>query len=210
MLQPPASPRRNVQSLSTATQREMGLALSRFGTALRWALSHDPSLPPAKRRLRRRQVMLDQEVQGRLLGRVIAYWAIAFTSMGVGNWSWSLWTQDTPPTLGQAFQIMVPGGVLSAILLPVLMADMLRLSNRFVAPVFRLRNALKCLELGDRPGPLLLRRNDLWWDLTARFNALMGRLFIQERLGSMRESDLQPEDSGATENREQDLPCRNR
>jgi hypothetical protein len=151
--------------------------------ALRSAIGGDSNKPPsASVRFRRRQVMLDQDVQGRLLGRLLWYWLAIVLAVGVGNWCWSLIVDSVPRSLESSFRQILPGVIGSMFIIPLLMANLLRLSNRFVAPVIRLRNALKCLELGDRPAPLALRQHDFWWDVTARFNQLLTRLAVRRCL----------------------------
>ena len=129
--------------------------------------------------LTRRQVMLDQQVQGALITRVILYWITCqlTTALLYGIWCQGLEPTDEPArSVGSAVLSLLPALLGSLLVLPLVLADVLRLSQRFVAPVWNLRNALKRLELGDAVSPLELRRGDYWHDLLGRFNQLLPRL----------------------------------
>ncbi len=123
--------------------------------------------------------MIDQQVQGALIGRVLLYWFACQAAMVIGLLGWSVGTaQPGVPALSVAERLrpLVPALIGSQLLLPLVLADFLRLSNRFVGPIWNLRNAMKCVELGDEVSPLQLRRADFWPDLLERFNRLLPRL----------------------------------
>jgi hypothetical protein len=125
---------------------------------------------------RREQLMLDQLVQGVLIRRVVLHWLLCLLSTGLAAWVWAVWTEaEGASPLGTLRQIW-PALVGSLLALPLAIADMLRTSNRFVGPVLRLRNAMKCLVLGDWIEPLRPRQGDFWADLMERFNQLQQQL----------------------------------
>jgi len=64
------------------------------------------------------------------------------------------------------------GPALSAtlILLPIVMMDALRMSNKFVGPVMRLRGGLRDLAEGRPAQPLNFRDDDFWRDMATDFN----------------------------------------
>ena len=134
----------------------------------------DP-LRPWNRRLPRRQLMLDQEVQGVLIGRVTSYWLSCLGSVIISSLCWSIWTDGTAADGWTVIGRLLPGMIGSLMFLPLVLADALRFSNRFVGPIFNLRNALKRIQLGDDVPPLQPRRGDFWGDLTWRFNQLIMR-----------------------------------
>ena len=127
----------------------------------------------------RRQVMIDQQVQGALIGRVLLYWFICQAAMVIAWCAWSVLTAPhgvPAPFDRRTNSAADPRAIGSQLVLPLVLADFLRLSNRFVGPIWNLRNAMKRVELGDPVVPLELRRADFWSDLLGQFNRLLPRL----------------------------------
>lgn len=120
----------------------------------------------------RRQIMVDQPVQGVLTARVAIYWGMGMGATLFSGWIWQFWyPSDSESSL-------FPTGLLPAVIgslavLPLAIVDMIRVSNRFVGPVHSLRNQLKCLSLGDSVRPLELRKGDYWNDLVRQFNEVV-------------------------------------
>ncbi|MCA9167740.1 MAG: hypothetical protein KDB23_08730 [Planctomycetales bacterium] len=130
---------------------------------------------PWDRRIPRQQLMLDQSVQGGLIGRVTSYWLCCLGSVIISSLCWSIWTEGSTADPWTVIGRLLPGLLGSLMVLPLVLADILRFSNRFVGPIFNLRNALKRIQLGDDVPPLEPRRNDFWGDLTWRVNQLIMR-----------------------------------
>jgi len=90
-----------------------------------------------------------------------------------------------------------PGLVASLVLLPVALMDVLRLSNRFVGPVGRLRKGLKDLASGNRTEPLLFRDDDFWRDMAGDFNEVAAKLAVAaSREPAQTERIEEPADAG--------------
>lgn len=134
------------------------------------------SQQPPRPSYARRQVMLDQAVQGQLLFRVTAYWWICLFASVLATWAWKQLTGDASASLYDVAIMAIPGAVGSLAFLPLVWADTLRWSNRFVGPVFSLRNALKRLEWGDWVSELKVRQGDHWSDLVDGFNRVLRRI----------------------------------
>ena len=120
----------------------------------------------------RRQIMIDQPVQGLLTARVAIYWALGMGATLFSGWVWQFWypagsEKSLFPTE------LLPAVIGSLVVLPLAIVDMIRVSNRFVGPVHSLRNQLKCLSLGDSLEPLELRKGDFWNDLVCQFNEVV-------------------------------------
>jgi hypothetical protein len=64
----------------------------------------------------------------------------------------------------------------SVLVLPIVMMDVLRLSNRFVGPVTRLRAGMKDLAAGRPVKPLNFRNDDYWRELAVDFNEAAARV----------------------------------
>jgi hypothetical protein len=128
---------------------------------------------------RRTTFFIDREVQGSLLLRTAVYWLFCLLSVCLMLICWSAY--NGPPRrfvdlATECFFRYAPGLVASLVLLPIVMIDVLRLSNRFVGPVMRLRGALKSLAGGQPAKPLNFRDDDFWRELAADFNQVAARL----------------------------------
>lgn len=129
-------------------------------------------------RLPRRQIMIDQEVQGALIARVVWYWLGCEATVLLLHVLWRLSSgsaADPLPATTRALWELLPALLGALLVLPVVIVDVLRLSNRFVGPVWNLRNALKRTELGDAVPPVPRRPADFWPDLLERVNRLLSQ-----------------------------------
>lgn len=116
----------------------------------------------------RRQVITDQTVQGELLFRALIYWFLCLTTILLMVLGWSLWS-GPPRTFVQVVQdtLVVSAPVVfgSVVLLPIVLIDVLRVSNRFVGPIRQVRYVLKQLSSGEKARRVYLRQGDFWQDL---------------------------------------------
>ncbi len=121
---------------------------------------------------RRRRLFLDS-VQTTLMLRVVAYWFFCLLAAALMACCWIAWAEP-PASSGELFAraLRVYGPVLGAttLLLPLVVMDVLRLSNRFVGPVYRLRHALRQAAHGEAVAPIQFRDNDYWRDVAEDFN----------------------------------------
>lgn len=142
------------------------------------------SSPRRSRRLHepRRQIMLDQSVQGTLMKRVTTYWFLCLAAVILASWIWNTFLNPGLTVQGWAKEHLVPlvvPMVGSLVLLPLAWADMIRLSNRIVAPVHSIRTAIRRLLLGDDVPPLVSRPDDFWPDVTKQFNRLTSHTTLE-------------------------------
>jgi hypothetical protein len=122
---------------------------------------------------RRSIFFIDREVQTALMLRVVVYWMFCLLSISLMLICWSAY--KGPP---QRFLDLVAdlyyryGPALSAslMLLPIVLMDVLRMSNRFVGPVLRLRRGLRDVAEGRPAQPLNFRDDDFWRDMATDFN----------------------------------------
>ena len=82
---------------------------------------------------------------------------------------------DPLPATTRAVWDLLPALLGALLVLPLVIVDVLRLSNRFVGPIWNLRNALKRTELGDPVPPVPRRPADFWPDLLERVNRLLSQ-----------------------------------
>lgn len=132
---------------------------------------------------KRKQLLVDRDVQGTIIKRVLIYAAccilfvivpllIAYT---INNPS-ELFYENLPNVwaqTGYAITVM-------AVTVPLVIMDILRLSNRFVGPIFRLRREISMLAAGEEVRPLKFRDGDYWQDLADSLNKIAQRLQANE------------------------------
>ena len=128
---------------------------------------------------RRRIFLIDSQVQGALMMRVVAYWIYCLFTISMLLIWWDLFAG--PPrqfmlVLADVYQRFAPAAAASLLILPLVVMDLLRLSNRFAGPARRLRNALSELGEGKEVRPLLFRDNDFWQETAAEFNRVNDRI----------------------------------
>ncbi len=131
----------------------------------------------------RRQFFTDRWVQGGLISRAVIYWiycVVAVTSLVL---TWSILSH---PMAGfsdhwkKMWEHFIPAAVASLFLLPIMALDMVRFSNRFAGPVFRLRNAMRRAAEGENVPPVTFRKGDYWQGMAEEFNELMLRVRANE------------------------------
>jgi hypothetical protein len=132
---------------------------------------------------KRRKLFIDIEVQVALMWRVVLYWGAFAVAVMLMQFCWIVFT-DRPTSsldlLQRSLTACGPALFASAVLIPLVIVDCLRLSNRFVGPIFRLRRALRDLSQGLPAQPIVLRRDDYWRELADDFNRLVERHAEQE------------------------------
>jgi hypothetical protein len=68
-----------------------------------------------------------------------------------------------------------PAAIASLLLLPLVTFDLLRLSNRFAGPMFRLRRSLHDLAQGRPVAEVRFRHGDFWQEFADDFNTVAAR-----------------------------------
>lgn len=130
-------------------------------------------------RFQRKTYWVDRKVQGALVARTVSYWLLcmfAVTSVlliyrvltGPARVFYThfddLWFQHSPVAI-----------TLFAIL-PLVIVDTIRMSNRFAGPVFRMRRVLAQLAKGETVDPIQFRQGDYWQEMAADLNKVIARL----------------------------------
>lgn len=121
----------------------------------------------------RRQLMIDKSVQMEVIARAILYFLVAFLYF-TGVIFCTQWMSDPETPFFQHLIRFAGDAVLWApalfLVAPLLVYDILRLTNRFVGPVYRIRTALQGLAEGEAGRPLKFRDDDYWTELCDPFN----------------------------------------
>lgn len=130
-------------------------------------------------RVRRQLLMVDPKVQGALLTRVVYYWMIGVAVIGLLIGFQVMIESQTAPlsaAFGRVLAQYGPALIASLILLPVILFDCLRVTNKFAGPLLRLRREIRNLAEAAPTSPLKFRKNDLYDELADDFNRLADRV----------------------------------
>jgi hypothetical protein len=127
--------------------------------------------------VQRKRLFVDPQVQGALLYRAFMYWLVCVGLMTAMLACWQVFT-GPPQTLLQVFSTLwfnyAPALVVAALVLPLILLDVVRISNRFVGPVYRLRNGMRRLARGELVAPMKFREGDFWLEFADEFNNILG------------------------------------
>lgn len=128
---------------------------------------------------KRKQLFVDPKVQGALILRVALYWVVCLVTITLMLLCWQIVTgparmfsvhfQDISLQFGPAL-------VASLVLLPLVMYDVVQMSNRFCGPLIRLRRCMRALARGEDVKPISFRDDDFWREFAQEFNALAVRM----------------------------------
>lgn len=135
--------------------------------------------------LKRQQIFIDRAVQGELVLRTILYWTACLLAMTFTIVIWSLWAQQEQPLAtvwDQLTSQLGPALMAAVMLLPVVIVDSIRLSNRFAGPLYRCRAAMRRLSAGETIERIEFRHDDFWREFAEDLNRL------NEELQQLRES----------------------
>lgn len=143
----------------------------------------------------RRKFLVDRHVQGSLVSRAARYWLLSLFVVGaltVLGWIFVspgvevlVNMRDQFPSLLGALLVSLAA---SMIVLPVLLYDLVKHTNRFAGPIYRLNRVMRDAAAGLPVEPLQFRTGDYWEEMAQSFNRILERL--QEQQVSTNESDV--------------------
>lgn len=148
----------------------------------------------------RKRLFVDPRVQGALVMRVVLYWIVCLITITLMLLCWRILTGPARFFYTQFDDMWFhfgPALVASFLLLPLVIVDIVRLSNRFVGPLLRLRRSLRALARGEDVEPIQFRDGDFWQEFAEEFNALLARVQELSRAASQpADAGTQPADAG--------------
>ncbi len=128
---------------------------------------------------KRRQLFVDPKVQGALILRVALYWVVCVVTITLMLLCWRIITGPAR-MFYLHFEDMWfhygPALIASFLLLPLVIYDVVQMSNRFCGPLFRLRRSIRALARGERVEPISFRDGDFWLEFAQEFNSLAVRM----------------------------------
>jgi len=136
------------------------------------------SLTKKQKKSLRRHLFVDPKVQGALVLRVILYWFVCLIAISLMLLCWRIVTGPARMFYSHFDDMWFfygPAAVASLLLLPLVIVDVVRLSNRFAGPLLRLRRSMRALARGEQVEPIRFRDNDFWQEFAAEFNAVVDR-----------------------------------
>ena len=94
---------------------------------------------------------------------------------------------DPPPRFGDVIPKMWfeygPVMVCGLVLLPLVLIDLTRMSNRIVGPIHRLKGALHKLANGEITEPINFRDTDFWKEIAEDFNRVVAQQTVLQKRG---------------------------
>lgn len=127
----------------------------------------------------RKRILVDPELQTQLALRVIVYWGMCIATVVLILICWRVVSGPVRPFyrhLGELWFHIGPALAASFVVLPIVVIDVIRVSNKFVGPLLRLRQSVRSLAAGQDVEPLRFRKGDFWRSFADDFNALVSRI----------------------------------
>ncbi|MDH3718754.1 MAG: hypothetical protein OES79_11600 [Planctomycetota bacterium] len=126
----------------------------------------------------RKRFFVDRKVQGALLVRTSLYWAFCLAAIAIMLLIWRSLAAAEPfwMQFDEIWFRHAPIVIVSALLLPLLLIDVVRTSNRFAGPMFRLRRYMRDVAAGQDVTPIKFREHDYWAEFADEFNAMVQHL----------------------------------
>ncbi|QDU38974.1 hypothetical protein Mal4_33060 [Maioricimonas rarisocia] len=129
---------------------------------------------------RRKARYIDREIQGAILLHVTRQWltylCVTFVFLTVVRFMFAGPGETIRSHFAAVWSDHAIFYIAAAMMLPAFLNDVIKLSHRFVGPVFRVRSELKRIAAGEQVKPIKLRKHDLWVGLADDFNAALERL----------------------------------
>jgi hypothetical protein len=139
--------------------------------------------------LEREQLIVDKRVQGALLWRVVVGWML--TGLIVTTTIYLAWPTSPQSTSGAAstgvaigelpLAPLLWGWTTAGLLLPLLLWNMARLSNRISGPICCLHASLRHWVSGQNVEAVQIRRQDFWCETIQQYNELQSQYKPQGR-----------------------------
>jgi hypothetical protein len=131
---------------------------------------------------KRSQLLIEPSVQRTLIRHAIGYWLCCALTLEFLNLAWQI---STGPEQRSFWAYLLSQSLLEScvrlalgttLVLPFVIWDMLKLSNRFAGPIYRMRRALREVAEHGRTGTVHLRKDDFWHELAEELNAALATL----------------------------------
>jgi len=123
----------------------------------------------------RTRFYVDYRVQGALMVRIVLYWLTCLLTIVLVLLGWGMIADPIRPLntrLTELWTVHGSAAVASLLVLPAVVFDLLRVTNRFAGPMFRLRRSLHDLAQGKPVLDVRFRQGDFWQEFAEDFNTV--------------------------------------
>jgi len=146
----------------------------------------------------RKHIFVDPKVQGALVVRVMLYWMVCLFTIMLMLLCWRIVVSGPtrPPHahLEEMWFLYGPAVIASFVLLPLVIVDIIRTSNRFAGPMLRLRRSMQQVARGEQVEPLEFRKGDFWHDFAEDFNGVARRIELEAAQSSPEDDEHEEEE----------------
>ena len=128
---------------------------------------------------RRSRFFVARPVQGALIIRFVGYWGMyCLLSVVVGIVITYFGNVITGSQMGvrESLKNQIPFLISAFVLMPILVNDLVRFSQRFTGPICHLQNEIRRFNSGEEIEPIRFRKADFWQDLPVEFNEFVQKL----------------------------------
>jgi hypothetical protein len=125
------------------------------------------------------QIFIDRRVQGVLVLHTLAYWAVCLLMQQLVVFLFVLATSSSDSVHINGTRVLwhIQVSIMASLaIMPLIVLDIVKLSHRWVGPIFRLRTSLHALSLGEPVPPVRFREGDFWQDLALDLNVVTAEL----------------------------------
>ena len=126
--------------------------------------------------IRRRQLLVDAKLQGALILQVTLYWFYCLLTVAMLALIWIVFVKRPLSSVDLFQELWMscgPALLGSVLLLPLVLMDCVRISNRFAGPVLRIRREMKALAEGKVSRSVQLRDGDFWLEFAEDWNQVL-------------------------------------
>jgi hypothetical protein len=130
-------------------------------------------------KFKRKQWLVDKQVQKGIIVRQLVYWALCMLFITLPLAIFQTWLEPEQMLMAHAFMVWKshwPVFLTLTCLLPFGMYDIMRFSNRFAGPIYRLRRELRAFAETGSMRSIKFRDHDFWTDLADGVNLLTARI----------------------------------
>jgi hypothetical protein len=149
----------------------------------------------------RKRLFVDPKVQTALMARVAVYWCLCIATSALILLAWNI-VNAPDGSFFSFFRFDLLWNQYAAVMfvaaamLPIMLLDVLQLSNRFVGPLFRVRRSLRALAGSEYVAPIQFRKKDFGLELANEFNAVAAHVESLKQQIAVLSANRSPASSG--------------